>query len=190
MDQVAWNDASEVLATLVFLAQLGALALSDAATFRLPLRINLAFLATGLLLGGAAFDTPLQDRAIGAAAGFLALSLVAWIYRILRKREGIGGGDPIMLAGLGAWFGWQLLPMTVLLASMLGVVVALVRFPSKGSEGRWCSLRLPLGALFSVAAVSLIAVGCVFGGCKPSYHCVIAALETAHRAVASSVPGI
>ena len=58
---------------------------------------------------------------IGAAAGWLALVALAWLYRRLRGREGLGGGDPKLLAGIGAWLGVLQLPFVLLGAGLVGL---------------------------------------------------------------------
>lgn len=92
---------SQLLAIGSFLTLLGYLAANDVRSLRLPLSANVAFLATGLIAGGVAFAVPVMDRLIGAGAGFVTLSLVALSYRAIRDHDGLGGGDPIMIAGLG-----------------------------------------------------------------------------------------
>lgn len=159
MDQVPWDDAVEVIATLAFLVQLGILAFSDAMTFRLPLRINLAFCASGLVLGGHAFGTPFQDRLFGALAAYLALSLIANLYLLIRKRHGLGGGDPILLAGIGAWLGWHSLPLTVFLAALFGLVFAVIKYVFGSSSDQWSTARLPLGTLLAISSIVLLGAG-------------------------------
>lgn len=159
MNQVPWNDVVQVIATLTFLAQLGILAFSDAMTFRLPISINLTFCGSGLVLGGHAFGTPFQDRLFGALAAYLALSLVASLYFLIRKRHGLGGGDPILLAGIGAWLGWHSLPMTVFLASLIGLVFAAFKYAFGSVSNQWSTVRLPLGTLLSIASILLLGAG-------------------------------
>lgn len=159
MDQVPWDDAVEVISTLAFLIQLGILAFSDAMTFRLPLKINLAFCASGLVLGGHAFGTPLQERIFGALAAFIALSLIANLYLLFRKRHGLGGGDPILLAGIGAWLGWHSLPLTVFLAALVGLVFAVIKYVFGSGPGGWSAVRLPLGTLLAISSIFLLGAG-------------------------------
>jgi leader peptidase (prepilin peptidase) / N-methyltransferase len=60
---------------------------------------------------------------IGAAAGYLALWSVYWAFKLLTGKEGMGYGDFKLLAALGAWLGWQMLPLVILLSSLVGAVV-------------------------------------------------------------------
>ena len=54
---------------------------------------------------------PLADAVIGAIAGYLALWIVYWLFKLIRGKEGMGYGDFKLLAALGAWLGWQMLPL-------------------------------------------------------------------------------
>ena len=60
---------------------------------------------------------------IGAAAGYMALWTLYWSFKLLTGKEGMGHGDFKLLAGLGAWVGWQLLPVVILLSSVVGAIV-------------------------------------------------------------------
>lgn len=161
MDHILLSDAIQFIAKVAFIAQLGVLAFSDATTLRLPFRANILFCFSGLVLGGAAFQTGPVDRLAGTIAGFMALSLIALLYRLIRRRRGLGGGDPILLAGIGAWYGWQPLPTVVLLSSMLGLLVVPFKhsFRSGSQSSSLSALRLPLGTLMSVSSAILLACG-------------------------------
>jgi len=122
----------------------------DAEHHWLPDRLTLPLIPLGLAAAWAGFGPPLAERALGAALGWLVLSALAWGYRALRAREGLGGGDPKLLAALAAWLGvWQL-PFLLLGAGLLGLgAVALLRL--RGAAVTATS-RLPLGALMALAA--------------------------------------
>lgn len=109
--------------------QLILLASLDFEHFWLPLRLTLLLIATGLLEGIAQGQDVFAARALGAGIGFFGLWLVAFAYRRLRKREGLGGGDPWMMAGAGAWTGWLALPTVLLVAALAGLAYALWRTP-------------------------------------------------------------
>lgn len=123
------------------------LALLDAEHFWLPDKLTLPLLLLGLLIVN---EPPLLHRAIGAAAGYAVLALIGLAYRAARGREGLGGGDPKLLAAIGAWLGWQALPFVLLAASLAGLgwaaIAALRGRPMSGQD------RLPLGTLMAVAA--------------------------------------
>uniref|UniRef100_UPI002FE3300B prepilin peptidase n=1 Tax=Phenylobacterium sp. TaxID=1871053 RepID=UPI002FE3300B len=106
-------DATGVLGALLAW-QLLLLAILDAEHLWLPRVLTLPLIATGLAAALGEGADVLAARAIGAAAGFAVLAVVAWAYRRLRGREGLGGGDAYLLAGGGAWVGWTALP-TVLI---------------------------------------------------------------------------
>lgn len=126
------------------------LALLDARHFWLPDRLNALLAVVGLLLAGQMLGTSLSDRWIGALAGGGLLALVAWAYRRLRGSEGMGGGDPKLVAAIGAWLGWQALPLMLLLASLGGIVWALVR-QRKGGQPLG-ERRVPFGLFACTAA--------------------------------------
>ena len=102
-----------------------ALAMIDFDTQLLPDDITLPMLWAGLLfnLGGA--FAPLQSSVIGAAAGYLALWSVYWAFKFATGKEGMGYGDFKLLAAIGAWLGWQLLPLVILLSSAVGAAVGI-----------------------------------------------------------------
>jgi leader peptidase (prepilin peptidase)/N-methyltransferase len=116
----------------------------------LPDRLTLPLLPLGLLVAWLGIGAPLLDRAVGAAAGFILLWLVGFLYLHLRKREGLGGGDPKLFGALGAWLGWQQLPFVLLGAGLLGLAAVLL----KRARGQRVAAtdRLPLGTLLALAA--------------------------------------
>lgn len=122
----------------------------DAEEQWLPDALTLPLVPLGLVAAWAGFGPPLLDRAIGAVAGGLGLALLAWIYKAARGREGMGGGDPKLLAGIGAWLGVLQLPFVLLGAGLVGLCAALA-LVARGREVG-ATTRLPLGALMAVAA--------------------------------------
>ena len=127
-----------------------AVAAIDAEEQWLPDALTLPLVLLGLLAGWAGFGPPLLDRALGALAGGLGLALLALLYRAARGREGMGGGDPKLLAGIGAWLGVLQLPFVLLGAGMVGLVAALAMALRGQQVG--ATTRLPLGSLMAVAA--------------------------------------
>ncbi|HEY3912037.1 MAG TPA: A24 family peptidase [Stellaceae bacterium] len=100
------------------------LAWIDARHWLLPDALTLPLVLAGLI-AALAFDSEgLLDRALGAAAGYLALRAIALLYRALRGREGLGEGDAKLLAASGAWVGASGLPQVVLIAALAGLIVA------------------------------------------------------------------
>ena len=116
----------------------------------LPDKLTLPLIPLGLVAAWAGYGPPLDQRLIGAALGWAVLFAIAALYRRLRGREGMGGGDPKLLAALGAWVGALQLPFVLLGAGLLGLAAALL-MRLRGEEVTGSS-RLPLGALMAVAA--------------------------------------
>ena len=116
----------------------------------LPDRLTLPLIPAGLAAGWGGFGPALDARLIGAAAGFLSLFLIARGYRAVRRREGLGGGDPKLFAALGAWLGWVHLPIVLVGAGLLGFAALAVRRLRGGAVA--ADDRLPLGTLMALAA--------------------------------------
>ncbi len=97
----------------------------DFDTTLLPDQLTYPLLWLGLLtntfLNGI---VPLTDAVVGAAFGYLALWTVYWVFKLLTGKEGMGYGDFKLLAALGAWLGWQVLPSIILIAALLGLIYA------------------------------------------------------------------
>lgn len=116
-----------LLAVVVASWCLLALAMIDFDTTLLPDSLTLPLLWAGLLLALTELSpVSLGDAVIGAAAGYLALWSVYWLFKLLTGKEGMGYGDFKLLAALGAWLGWQLLPLVILLSSLVGALVGSV----------------------------------------------------------------
>ena len=113
------------LAVLAFTWLLISLTLIDYDTKTLPDDLNYPLLWIGLLINLNGSFVPLRDAVIGAAAGYLFLWGVYWLFKLVTKKEGMGYGDFLLLAALGAWFGWQLLPLIIILSSIVGAVVGI-----------------------------------------------------------------
>jgi leader peptidase (prepilin peptidase)/N-methyltransferase len=116
----------------------------------LPDLLTMPFLLLALLLPG----LPLATRLWGAALGFAGLWLVALAYRRVRGRDGLGGGDPKLMAGLGALFGPIVLPFLLTAAAALGL--ALAGWDALRGRGVSATTRLPFGALLAGVALVLL----------------------------------
>jgi leader peptidase (prepilin peptidase)/N-methyltransferase len=123
--------------------QLLLIAVLDAEHFWLPDRLTLPLLATGLVAAALLDRTTVVEAVIGAAVGFAALWLLALAYRRLRGRDGLGGGDPFLLAAGGAWVGWIGLPSVLLLAAAAGLSFVAARAVTGGKVSG--ADRLPFG---------------------------------------------
>jgi leader peptidase (prepilin peptidase)/N-methyltransferase len=113
-------------AALIMVWALIALTFIDFDTQLLPDAITLPLLWLGLLLNINATFTSLTDAVIGAIAGYLVLWSVYWLFKLVTGKEGMGYGDFKLLAAIGAWLGWTMLPLTILLSSLVGAVVGIV----------------------------------------------------------------
>ncbi|MBB6586469.1 A24 family peptidase [Ralstonia solanacearum] len=105
----------------------------DADTQLLPDAVTQPLLWLGLLVNLFDMFARLPDAVIGAMAGYLFLWAIYWAYKLLRGREGMGYGDFKLMAALGAWFGWQALPLLILLSSVVGLVFGAARI-ARGAE--------------------------------------------------------
>jgi leader peptidase (prepilin peptidase)/N-methyltransferase len=138
------------IAGAVFGWLLLALAGLDLVAFWLPDRLTLLLALAGLASAALGIEPPIAERLIGGAAGFGILWLVAFGYRRLRGRDGMGGGDPKLFGAIGLWLGWQMLPAVLLIASMIGLGVVLAAH-LKG-RAMAADTALPFGALLAIAA--------------------------------------
>ena len=123
----AWTFGAtlQTVAAMLFCAALVALTGIDLDTQLLPDQLTLPLLWIGLLLNIFGLFARLPDAVIGAAAGYLTLWSVYWLFKLITGREGMGYGDFKLLGALGAWFGWQALPMLLLVSSVVGAVVGI-----------------------------------------------------------------
>ncbi|MGZ8289114.1 MAG: prepilin peptidase [Telluria sp.] len=141
------------LATLVFAWMLIAMTFIDFDTQLLPDDLTYPLLWLGLLVNLDGMFVPLREAVIGAAAGYLVLWGIYWLFKLVTGKEGMGYGDFKLLAALGAWLGWTMLPTIILLSSVVGAVVgiSLIVFTKHGREK-----PIPFGPY--LAAAGLIAL--------------------------------
>ena len=125
----------------------------DFDTQLLPDSITLPLLWLGLLVNLIGGPVDLRSAVIGAMTGYLFLWSVYWMFRLVTGKEGMGYGDFKLLAAIGAWTGWQMLPLVVLLSSAIGAVVgiSLIVFHKHGRE-----VPIPFGPY--LAGAGLIAL--------------------------------
>ena len=109
----------------IFTFVLITLAAIDANEKLLPDQLTLPLLWLGLLINIDGTFVPLSEAVIGAISGYLFLWTIYWLFKLATGKEGMGYGDFKLLAALGAWLGWQMLPLIVLLSSALGAIVGL-----------------------------------------------------------------
>ncbi len=111
---------------IILVWSLIALTFIDFDTKYLPDAITLPLLWCGLLFNLAGTYTDLHSAVVGTMAGYLALWSVYWVFKLVTGKEGMGYGDFKLLAALGAWQGWQMLPLIILLSSLVGAVVGIL----------------------------------------------------------------
>ncbi|MBS0372453.1 MAG: prepilin peptidase [Proteobacteria bacterium] len=135
---------------LVFVWALIALCFIDLDTQLLPDSITLPLLWLGLLLNLSGTYTDVSSAVVGASAGYLTLWSVYWLFKLATGKEGMGYGDFKLLAALGAWMGWQILPLTILLSSLVGAIVgvALIVLRRHGRE-----IPIPFGPYLAAAGL-------------------------------------
>ena len=124
---VAWQFgfSAATFGALLLAWSLVALAFIDLDTQLLPDSITLPLLWVGLVFNVSGTFTDLQSAVIGAIAGYLILWTVYWIFKLVTGKEGMGYGDFKLLAAIGAWLGWKLLPAVVLLSAGTGAVIGI-----------------------------------------------------------------
>jgi leader peptidase (prepilin peptidase)/N-methyltransferase len=135
---------------LVFIWAMIALAFIDLDTFYLPDDITLPLLWAGLLFNVAGGYTDLASAVVGAAAGYLTLWLVFWGFKFATGKEGMGYGDFKLLAAIGAWLGWKVLPLVILLSSFVGAIVG-VGLIVLARRGR--NVPIPFGPYLAIAGM-------------------------------------
>ena len=133
-----------------------AAAFIDLDTTLLPDDLTLPLLWLGLLLNLGGTFVPLSDAVIGAAAGYMVLWLVYQGFKLLTGKEGMGFGDFKLLAAIGAFLGWKLLPIVILFSSVVGAAVgiALIVFARHGR-----STPIPFGPYLAAAGVLALVWG-------------------------------
>jgi len=144
------------IAACAFLWTLLALTFIDFDTQLLPDDLTLPLLWAGLVANLFELFVPLRTAVIGAVAGYLALWLVYWIFKLVRGKEGMGYGDFKLLAALGAWLGWAMLPLIVLLASVVGAVIGLALIVFKGRDH---NVPLAFGPYLAIAGAIALFFG-------------------------------
>lgn len=137
-----------VAATAALGWQLLLIALIDAENFWLPDELTLPLIATGLIAGAVIARGWPVSQIVGAVAGFSILWLLAEGYRRVRGREGLGGGDPILFAGAGAWVGWAGLPTVLLWACAAGFGIVLTLLITRRKVEM--TQKLPFGTFLAI----------------------------------------
>ena len=139
-----WQAAGMLLLTWGLLA----MSMIDCDHQLLPDALVLPLLWLGLIANQFGLFTSLEDALWGAIAGYLSLWSVYWLFKLLTGKEGMGYGDFKLLAMLGAWGGWQVLPLTILLSSLVGAVLGVIMLRLRNQE---TSTPIPFGPYLAIA---------------------------------------
>ncbi|WP_213875333.1 A24 family peptidase [Pseudomonas sp. dw_358] len=147
---IAWHFGFGWQAGAFMLLSWGLLAMSliDADHQILPDVLVLPLLWLGLILNSQALNTSLPDALWGAVAGYMSLWLVYWLFKLVTGKEGMGHGDFKLLAMIGAWGGWQVLPLTILLSSLVGAVLGVIMLRLRDAK---TSTPIPFGPYLAIA---------------------------------------
>lgn len=150
---VVFVSGGQAVAAAVFGWVLLPLVILDYQKLWLPNRLVLMLALAGVCVGPfltPAIDWP--DRILGCIFGFLALEAIRQTFRRLRKVDGMGGGDPKLFGAIGLWLGWQGLPFTLLLATIIGFLFVAGAYALSKNSAR----QLPFGAYMGIAAFTIV----------------------------------
>jgi leader peptidase (prepilin peptidase)/N-methyltransferase len=114
----------------------------------LPDQLTLSLLWAGLFFSIFNLFTPCGDAILGAMAGYLIFAATQWIFGLIMHKTGMGQGDYKLLAALGAYLGWQMLPLIILLSSLSGLIFALTHMVIRKD---FKSTPLPFGPYLAIA---------------------------------------
>lgn len=147
---VAWHFGFTWQTGAFLLLTWGLLAMSmiDADHQILPDALVLPLLWLGLIVNSQSLFASLEDALWGAVIGYLSLWLVFWAFKLVTGKEGMGYGDFKLLAMLGAWGGWQILPLTILLSSLVGAVLGVIMLKMRNAQ---TSTPIPFGPYLAIA---------------------------------------
>ena len=145
-----------VLLNLIPLLVLVVLFWTDFENRTLPDRLTIPLAIAGLVVTGLFPDyrpsVSFLDASIGLIAGYLTFSIINGVYRLIRKTDGIGQGDMKLLAALGAWFGWMLLPVLILVSTLLSLIFAIL---TKSQQGLALDRQIPTGSFLACTGILL-----------------------------------
>jgi leader peptidase (prepilin peptidase)/N-methyltransferase len=155
---IAWRFGfgATALTAMLFTFALIALTFIDFDSHLLPDDLTLPLMWLGLLLNISGLFTDLQSAVIGAIAGYLALWSVYWVFKLITGKEGMGYGDFKLLAAIGAWFGWQMLPAVILLSSLAGSIIG-IGLIVLAKHGR--NVPIPFGPYLALGGIAALFFG-------------------------------
>jgi len=132
----------------------------------LPDDITIPLMWIGLMINTQGMLVDLQSAVIGAIAGYMLLWTVYWLFKLLTSKEGMGYGDFKLLAALGAWMGWQVLPAIILLSSLVGAVIGISLIVFRGQDR---NVPIPFGPYLASAGFITLLWGDTLSGMFSSY---------------------
>lgn len=136
------------LGLLVLTWGLVCLTLIDLDHMLLPDQITLPLIWLGLIVNINAAIIPLSDAVIGAIVGYMSLFSIFWLFKLITGKEGMGHGDFKLVAVFGAWIGWQLLPLLILMASAVGAIIGISMMVFKNHQREQA---IPFGPYLAIA---------------------------------------
>ena len=147
---VAWKVGFgwQALAALIFTWTLITLSLIDAKTMLLPDNLTIPLMWLGIAVNFQAIFVDLKSSILGAMIGYLSLWSLFHLFKLITGKEGMGYGDFKILAAIGAWAGWQVLPFTIFAASMVGAIVGILMMVLQGKKE---SQPIPFGPWLALA---------------------------------------
>ena len=155
---LAWHFGTGIagLSSLIFAYFLIALALIDFDTQMLPDDLNYLLLWCGLLINTQGIFCSLESAVLGAILGYVSLWSIYWVFKLVTGKEGMGYGDFKLLAALGAWCGWTVLPLIILISSLVGAVVgiSLIVIAKRGRD-----VPMPFGPYLASAGLLMLPFG-------------------------------
>ena len=147
---MAWQLGFTLTAALFILITwlLIALTFIDIDKMLLPDQLTLPLLWLGLIINSFGMFTDLPSALWGAIAGYMSLWMVYQLFKLVTGKEGMGFGDFKLLAALGAWMGWQMLPQIILLSSLVGAVIGITMIVVRGRDK---NIPIPFGPYLAIA---------------------------------------
>ncbi len=151
-----FGPTGQALAACVMLWTLLALTFIDFDTQLLPDDLTVPLLWSGLLANLYGLFTTLPEAVVGAVVGYVTLWSIYWLFKIIRGKEGMGYGDFKLLAALGAWLGWKMLPLIVLGSSVVGAFIGISLVVFKGRDH---NIPLAFGPYLAIAGMFALFFG-------------------------------
>jgi leader peptidase (prepilin peptidase)/N-methyltransferase len=141
----------ELLTLFLVVSSLYAQFILDLKHLSLSVYLSIKILILGLIISYSGFFTDIQSAVLGFMAGYLSLFLINKVFYYFRKKEGIGGGDFILLASIGALLGYQMLSFVVLLGSLFSLLIYLLKRSNYED-------RVPFGSGLALSALLIILI--------------------------------